>query len=331
MLREKRSQELLGQSVAGAKPESTQCSALALAANEPLAGTATQAKAWIAIEQSGPYGRDALTQSRFPVEVGRELSERADQIGAKIVLVRQIGKHADATTEHSTRKVWVADGRSMVRTEVVDAAELLAINFDKLLAGNLTDAVPHSVPDPEPMLLVCTHSKRDLCCALKGRPVAIDLSERFGEGARIWEVSHLGGHRMAPTALQLPHGYLHGRLDALTATDVWEEACAGQLVLETCRGRSDLSPAAQVAELTVRESAQFTSLDPLTVLQDLGSDERVRDENLKLETWIVANPGSGDSWEVEVIREELDERPESCGKDPVAAHAYRALAVRRRD
>ncbi len=332
MPRVKDSRGRLEQSVATAKPSSDSCSLLALAANEPLAGTATEAKAWIAIEQSGPYGRDALTQSRFPVDVGRELSERAGQIGAKVVLIRRIGKHVDSIAAQSKRCFWVADGRSMVRAEVEDPAELLAINFDKLLDGSLTDAVPHSVPDSDPMLLVCTHSKRDVCCALKGRPVAIDLSERFGcEDSRIWEVSHLGGHRMAPTAVQLPQGYLHGRLDNVSAAEVWEESCAGRLVLETCRGRSNLAPAAQVAELAVREHAQLLRLESLTVTQDLSTSDRTRDAGLELETWVVANPGTGDSWEVEVVREELGPRPESCGKDPVIGFTYRAISTRLRD
>lgn len=318
--------------MATAKPSTDSCSALALAANEPLAGTATQAKVWIAIEQSGPYGRDALTQSRFPVDIGRELSERADEISAKIVLIRRIGKHADTAVAQSKRCFWVADGRSMVRAEVEDPAELLAIDFDKLLDGDLTDAVPHSVPDAGTMLLVCTHSKRDVCCALKGRPVAIDLSERFGdEESRIWEVSHLGGHRMAPTAVQLPHGYLHGRLDNVTAADVWEEACAGRLVLQTCRGRSSLAPAAQVAELAVRDHARLLSLDPLMVIQDRSTAGQIHDNNLELETWIVANSATGDSWEVEVVREELPERPESCGKGPVVGIAHHAISIRLRD
>lgn len=325
--------------------DSDSCSALTLAAGEPLAGTATQASVWIAIEQSGPFGRDALTESRFPADIGAELVARADEIGAKVVLIRCVGKHAESITEHDTRKVWVArpasgagsDGQdtggtaSMVRTEVSDPAELLAINFAKLLDSNLTDAVPHSTPDNEPLLLVCTHAKRDVCCALRGRPVALDLSERLGDANCVWEVSHLGGHRMAPTAVQLPHGYLHGRLDSTSAEHAWREATDDRLAVDTCRGRSSLTPAGQVAELAVRAEIGLFGLADVQVVQDRSSNQKRREDGLEVETWIVAMPASQDSWEVQVAAEELPDRPESCGKPAVAAQALRAIAIRRQD
>lgn len=321
------------------------CSALAQSVGEPLAGTASLATAWIAIEQSGPYGRDALVESRFPPDVGAELATRAAAIGAKVVLVRPVGKHANEAKAHSTRNVWVArpangssalDGSplataDMVHSQISDPAELLAINFDKLLVGNLADAVPHSSPDLDPLLLVCTHAKRDICCALKGRPVALDLSERLAQPERVWEVSHLGGHRMAPTAVQLPDGFLHGRLDSASAEHVWKEASHGRLSLETCRGRSSLEPAAQVAELAVRAHAQLFDLNQVQVVQDLTTDQKQRDEGLGVQTWIVANPRSQDSWDVEIGSRQLADRPESCGKPAVGAEALEVVAIRRRE
>ena len=320
--------------------EASSCSALTVAAGEPLAGTATLASAWIVIEQSGPYGRDALTESRFPADIGAELLARADEIGAKVVLIRNVGKHSETPHDHAERNVWVArpaagaadtGTASMVHTTVGDPAELLAINFGNLLTGNLADSVPHSSPDHEPLLLVCTHAKRDMCCAIKGRPVAIDLCERAVGPGRVWEVSHLGGHRMAPTAVQLPDGYLHGRLDTQSADQVCADAIAGRLTVETCRGRSSLTSAAQVAELAVRSEFQLVDLDGLQVVHDRSSADRIRDGGLGTETWIVASQSTGDSWEVDIETQQILDRPESCGKAPVPAQALRALAIRRRD
>ena len=41
-----------------------------------------------------------------------------------------------------------------------------------------------------------------------------------GEDATVVEVSHLGGHRFAPTMLVLPTGYAYGRLDLDTALEI---------------------------------------------------------------------------------------------------------------
>lgn len=59
-------------------------------------------------------------------------------------------------------------------------------------------------------LLVCTHGTRDRCCATFGYPVYHRLRHAFEHDTsgtnRVWRVSHLGGHRFAPTVLDLPDG-----------------------------------------------------------------------------------------------------------------------------
>ena len=57
---------------------------------------------------------------------------------------------------------------------------------------------------------------RDKCCARFGQPFFRDAlrSAKRGElpNTRIWKVSHIGGHRFAPTAISLPDGRYYGRL-----------------------------------------------------------------------------------------------------------------------
>ena len=59
-----------------------------------------------------------------------------------------------------------------------------------------------------PLFLVCTNGKRDKCCAKFGRPVYEALQE--SQGDTVWQSSHIGGHRYAPTVLFLPHGVNFG-------------------------------------------------------------------------------------------------------------------------
>jgi hypothetical protein len=65
--------------------------------------------------------------------------------------------------------------------------------------------------------LVCTHGRRDVCCALQGNPLFDALVA--GSGAHsaselpvTWQTSHLGGHRFAPVVLSLPDGHCYGRV-----------------------------------------------------------------------------------------------------------------------
>ena len=59
-------------------------------------------------------------------------------------------------------------------------------------------------------MLVCTHGSRDKCCASMGFPLYEELRQRqaprLGGRMRVWQVSHLGGHRLAPNLVDLPSG-----------------------------------------------------------------------------------------------------------------------------
>lgn len=65
-------------------------------------------------------------------------------------------------------------------------------------------------------ILICTHGMRDKCCARFGQPFFREASRSAEQGnlpnTRIWKVSHIGGHRFAPTAISLPDGRYYGRL-----------------------------------------------------------------------------------------------------------------------
>ncbi|MFF9667034.1 sucrase ferredoxin, partial [Streptomyces althioticus] len=53
--------------------------------------------------------------------------------------------------------------------------------------------------------------------------------------SEVWEVTHLGGHRFAPTMLVLPYGYAYGRLTPESAKDVLAATAAGHMVPEWSR------------------------------------------------------------------------------------------------
>ena len=65
-------------------------------------------------------------------------------------------------------------------------------------------------------ILICTHGMRDKCCARFGHTFFREAAHSAQHGklpnTRIWKVSHIGGHRFAPTAISLPDGRYYGRL-----------------------------------------------------------------------------------------------------------------------
>jgi hypothetical protein len=294
--------------------EATACSEISAALGEPLAGTAAPAVTYLCIEQSGPYGREALVESHFDAAVGTELAARSKKGGVRIQLIRRPGPHADHHVPDAPRTVLIAHTRPGAtwceRTVISSPEELLALDFAALEAGI---APGFGVPDSSPVLLVCTNGRRDVCCAVRGRPLALELSALHPEA--VWESTHTGGHRLAPTAVLLPTGYVYGRLDVSFAETVLAAAAKGTMLVDRCRGRSTWSNAGQVAELAVRELTGEVDADAAVVSPSPDGALRV---DLGERSWLVT-----------VEQRPLEPpRPVSCGREAVSEPGYVATAVR---
>lgn len=75
-------------------------------------------------------------------------------------------------------------------------------------------------------VLVCTHGARDVCCGKFGYPIYNILrSKHAAPGSmRVWRTSHLGGHRFAPTVLELPEGRYWGHLEIGAVEDLMKRS-----------------------------------------------------------------------------------------------------------
>jgi hypothetical protein len=305
-------------------PDPTACSRLSRVLDEPLAGTAPVATWWIVLEQPGPWGRKALTQSHLDPTLGAALEAAAADHGGRVALIRRPGPHPD---DHrgGPRRVWIASTQPrmtwLLGGPVVDVGALESLPWNDLAAGNVAPvraAVPGLELDIEPLLLVCTNGRRDVCCASFGRPVVTAVHERLP--GRVWETTHLGGHRFAPTCAVLPFGVVYGRMDAEAAERVFTAARDGQFVLNSYRGRSTFQPPVQAAEELVRRAIGLDGLADLDIA-DLTS--------LDGESWrvVLAHP-DGRHWRVAVTARSLHPpRPESCTGFPVQPTSYMANDV----
>lgn len=90
------------------------------------------------------------------------------------------------------------------------------------LAGNSLNIKP--IENNYRDILICTHGSQDKCCGKYGYPFyrqALKLVENlFLKEVRIWQVSHIGGHRFAPTAIDFPEGRYYGHLDESSFTSI---------------------------------------------------------------------------------------------------------------
>ena len=65
-------------------------------------------------------------------------------------------------------------------------------------------------------MLICTHTSVDIACGRFGTPIYQELRKKYAGSAdanlRIWRCSHFGGHKFAPTLIDLPTGQYWGHL-----------------------------------------------------------------------------------------------------------------------
>ena len=235
--------------------EPFRCAGASLLRDEPLTGTASTVRAFLLLENPGPWGDDALRDARLPDGLGEELQARARAARVRVLLIRRPGRR-QSSDRLRVFAAYAHHASPWIETTLLDDVHRVHdLDVEALGAGRSLGLTPHL----EPVFAVCTHGRHDTCCAERGRPVAAALAVRHQDLA--WEVSHIGGDRFAANAVVLPDGLYYGRLDPDTVADVADAHLAGRLALDHLRGRSGLGTSLQVAEIALRRHLGEDRLD----------------------------------------------------------------------
>lgn len=291
------------------------CSAQSAALAEPMAGTASTVRAFLLLEMPGPWGVDALRDGRLPDDLSTELERRCERLGVRPLLVRRHGRTRTRTARcfgayADPHHPW------MESTELQHPEEVLDLPLDRLPRGESIGLEPHR----DPVFLVCTHGRHDVCCAEHGRPVAAALAASYPQ--LTWECSHIGGDRFAGNVVVLPDGLYYGRADRQSAPGIVRNHLSGDLDLDHLRGRAGYRFATQAAEWHLRRQIGVTGTRRLRLER-----ERTRDDV----TDVVFAVDDGQRWRVRVragrgepcqltCRSERPRRPlrfELLGMEPV--------------
>jgi hypothetical protein len=221
------------------------CSVVSRESGEQLFGTATRVDVWLALEYTRPWGADAFSESDLPAPIKEHLSIALDAITrSRMQFIRQ-----NRLREGLAFYVAIArdPGPALYQFRLNTYEELLEIDIPAVASS--AEAYER-FRSQESIMLVCTNSKRDRCCAKNGPPVYEALAPVGGDA--VWQTTHLGGHRFAATAVFLPSGLTYGRLEPADAERVFHETQQGRMILERFRGRSSYEEAAQAAEYFLR-------------------------------------------------------------------------------
>lgn len=214
-----------------------------------MAGSAPPAARWLLLEHPGPWPVDAVAGSGIEARILDRLIRTAAQTQTRILLIRRPGR---AVPSDARRWVLVdVDGLTLAGRWTSDPELSAAVEA-------MADGPAAAVSTPDPIILVCAHGVHDVCCALRGRPVAAALAARWPE--QVWECSHVGGDRFAPNVVLLPDGFYYGNVDPDSALHTVEQHLAGVVTTEFLRGMARFAPPVQAAVTAAYE--RFGPLAP---------------------------------------------------------------------
>ncbi len=132
-------------------------------------------------------------------------------------------------------------------------------------AAALDAGVPAGVPVDHPLVVVCTHGKRDRCCAKYGRPV-YDALRRETASEWVWQSTHVGGDRFAGNVVVFPQALYYGRVEPDDSAGLLDAHNAGQIDFERYRGRAAYTFPVQAAEHGLRKAEGLLGIDDLAFL-----------------------------------------------------------------
>jgi hypothetical protein len=273
--------------------QTMRCADAARMRGEPLRASAVTYRRFLLLEVPGPWGRSALDETVMDPEVGRRLAAAATSADTHIVLIRRPGRHPGSGSGAGKRAMaWAFADVSAGPERVLwgswrDPADLLSLDMAAEIPGEANAA------GPQRLALVCTNGKRDLCCAISGRPVAAALAARSDWDT--WECSHLGGHRFAATMMLLPAGDMFGWLDPESALEVVRHFDDGELMLAHYRGRAGQSFPVQAA---LHAAALRLGDFRRGALRASAARPAQADAG-----WAGRPAGDGDLWEIDVIHQ----------------------------
>lgn len=248
--------------------QSSFCSSRARTVNTPLYGTAGTYETFLIVEWNRQMEPRVESQFLFQAfETAAERTRWSDLLESLPTPRLQLVKQRGFSTDDDGITIYIAAPREtnplLYAFKLDRYTDLLDINYAALLAGDLEY---RSQLVEKPLYLVCTHGRRDPCCARRGLPVYQSLA-RYVATPTVWQTSHIGGHRYAATMLAFPYGVYYGFVTDTEAPVIAQHNEQRRLYLPRYRGRTAYARPVQAAEYHLREHTGVDALEAYRLLE----------------------------------------------------------------
>jgi len=240
----------------GQDPRVSRCSEVSRLVGDQLVGSAA-ARDHIFVEAPQPWPADWRRAPGYPDSLRRTLHRLTDRPGGNVkdhLILPDPAWSSPGLVRFMAYRLPGGPAARLVRHEYLAPADLIGAIAEAVLggAGDLRPFAPYrSEPGEVRDIFVCTHGSRDLCCSRFGIPIYQALrkrAEQSGGRLRVWRTSHIGGHRFAPTLIEMPVGRYWGHLDRPMIDELADRATPPANLAAAYRGRALLPPLAQPVE-----------------------------------------------------------------------------------
>ena len=220
---------------------------------EEIIGTASNCETYILIECSPPWHTQALNSRLIPDNLRQLIADtKSTRISVTFLLIANDISHKkyETTLIIYQKKSGISNGFRQQEFKL-DNIEQVATTVRKLLWSKLSDVEPE-IPRKRD-ILICTHGSHDQCCARYGNRLYFYLKDKLIpnlglENIRLWRSSHFGGHRFAPTMIDLPEGRYYGNISAELCPSILTRKGDIKVLRQIYRGWGILAPPIQVLE-----------------------------------------------------------------------------------
>ena len=155
---------------------------------ESSAASAPEAsRAWLLIEHAGPWPHEP-TETVMPRSFGTMVTDAAE-LGIRVQMIRRPGRRAAGAASSVFAGCTAGSEPWLRRADLGSGDDLAGLDLEKLADGN---APGFGTVVSEPVFLVCTHGRRNVCCARFGGPLAQALAAALASGAPLVNLSLAG-------------------------------------------------------------------------------------------------------------------------------------------
>lgn len=233
------------------------CSSLSTESREQPIGTASIGNSWLLLEYCEPWESKAFEESKLPKEVKHHLTRALKSVPrSRLLLIKQ-----DQPADHPMLFIvrTSESESSIVKYELTNYEQLLDFDLAATLKG---ETLAGFQVCSGPLFLVCTHGKRDKCCAKFGFATYKAIRDYAGADS-VWQSSHVGGDRFAANVICFPDGLFYGHVTEATTPQLVSSYREGKLLLNNLRGRACYERPIQVAEYFARSQSGLIGINDL--------------------------------------------------------------------